>query len=429
MNKLDQLRSDIDGIDEQLAELFCRRMETARQIAAYKQANGLPILDAQREADVLSRRSAMVKDGSLLPHYLAFQQGLMDLSKTYQQSLLGGTPKLSLSEKLGYDIVLERGCLARAKDDLSLDRCVLIVTDDGVPPQYVDVVMSQCRNAFAIRVPQGEASKSPEMLFSLLRQMQERGMTRNDCVVAVGGGMVGDLAGFAASIYMRGIDFYNIPTTLLSQVDSSIGGKTAIDLDGVKNMVGTFYRPQTVLIDPDVLSTLPRRELAAGMAEVVKMALTCDEDLFTWFEQEDPFQHLNTVIAHSLPIKASIVVADETERGLRRVLNFGHTIGHAIEATHPHLLHGECVALGMLPMCSPEVRRRLIPVLQKIDLPITCAIDRQAIERVIWHDKKADSDGFTVTEVTDLGHFTMKHMGVDELVGRLNIIEKGVEAP
>ena len=184
-----------------------------------------------------------------------------------------------------YDIVIERGCLAKASALCNLDRKVLVVTDSGVPLEYAHAVADQCAEAHLAIVAQGEQSKSLEVFGRLLQTMIEAQFTRGDCVVAVGGGIVGDLAGFVAASYMRGVDFYNIPTTVLAQVDSSIGGKTAINLGGYKNMVGAFYQPRKVLIDLDVLHTLPRRQIANGLAEAVKLALTSDAQLFGLFEE------------------------------------------------------------------------------------------------------------------------------------------------
>ena len=189
-------------------------------------------------------------------------------------------------EKDSYDIILERGCLRRAGELLNLRRKVLIVTDDGVPAAYAQAVAAQSREAEILTLPRGESSKNFDSFREILRRMLAFGMTRKDCVAAVGGGVMGDMAGFAAGCYMRGVDFYNIPTTVLSQVDSSIGGKTAIDLEGIKNIVGLFYQPKRVLIDPEVLSTLPERQIANGLAEAVKMALCFDEAGFTLFESD-----------------------------------------------------------------------------------------------------------------------------------------------
>ena len=179
-----------------------------------------------------------------------------------------------------YDIVIERGSLTRAGEYLDLNRKVLIVTDNVVPAEYSKMVAACCREAHIYSFEPGEESKSIQTFEKLLVTMLRAGFSRKDCVVAVGGGVVGDIAGFTASAYMRGVDFYNIPTTVLSQVDSSIGGKTAVNLDCIKNIVGAFYQPKKVLIDVNVLKTLPARQIASGLAESVKMALTSDEELF-----------------------------------------------------------------------------------------------------------------------------------------------------
>ncbi|MBR3936018.1 MAG: 3-dehydroquinate synthase, partial [Oscillospiraceae bacterium] len=165
-----------------------------------------------------------------------------------------------------YDITIERGVLKRAGEIINLDRRVLIVTDSGVPEEYAKTVADQCKAPFVITVPMGEESKSLGTFEKLCAAMLEHGFDRSDCVVAVGGGVVGDLSGFAAASYMRGIDFYNIPTTVLSQVDSSVGGKTAVNFGKIKNIIGAFYQPKAVLIDPDTLKTLSERHFSNGLA-------------------------------------------------------------------------------------------------------------------------------------------------------------------
>lgn len=318
----------------------------------------------------------------------------------------------------GYDILLERGALARAGEFMNLARRVLIVTDSGVPAQYAATVAAQCGEPTVVTIPEGEASKCSDRFLELLGVLTEKGFTRTDCVVAVGGGVVGDLAGFAAACYMRGIDFYNIPTTLLSQVDSSIGGKTAIDFGGYKNIVGAFWPPRAVLIDPDTLTTLPARQVANGMAEAVKMALTHDPALFALFERGEQFSKIDTVIERSLLIKKSVVEQDEREGGLRRVLNFGHTLAHAIESAEDmaHFYHGECVAIGMLPMCGDEVRERLTPVLENLALPTAVSGDLDRILEALSHDKKADGKDIAVVTVPQVGTFEIKKLPLGDYV-------------
>ena len=315
----------------------------------------------------------------------------------------------------GYPIYMERGIIERAGEILSLNRKVLIVTDSGVPADYATRVAAQCKEAHIATVPEGEGSKSLSTLEVLLSVMLQNNFARTDCVIAVGGGVVGDLAGFAASTFMRGIDFYNVPTTVLSQVDSSIGGKVAVNFGGVKNVVGAFYQPKAVLIDPDVLATLPKRQIANGLAEAVKMAMTSDSELFEIFERGEALQNIDAVIERSLRIKKSVVEQDEKESGLRRILNFGHTLGHGIEAaSEGTLYHGECVALGMIPMCAPDVRARLLSVLQALDLPTQVEGDLETILNYTNHDKKCEGTSVNAVFVDAVGSYRIQKMPLAE---------------
>lgn len=320
-----------------------------------------------------------------------------------------------------YDIVLESGALGRAGELLNLRRRVLIVTDSGVPGRYAECIAAQCEKAVTVTVPQGEKSKCFDELQHILKAMLDNSFTRGDCVVAVGGGVVGDLSGFAASCYMRGVDFYNIPTTLLSQVDSSIGGKTAIDFEGVKNIVGAFYQPKKVIIDPEVLSTLSRRQLMAGLCEAIKMAATSDEELFSLIERSsDLTADLPQIIYRALMIKRSVVELDPRETGLRKILNFGHTIGHAIESFNEgRLLHGECVALGMLPMSETHPRARIKALLEKYGVPTEIEQSPEELLPYLMHDKKMAADGISAVVVEEVGSFTLCRMSAGEILSRL----------
>ncbi len=320
-----------------------------------------------------------------------------------------------------YPIYLERGALSRVGELFSLSRRVLVVTDDGVPAEYAATVAAVCAYPVTMTLPQGEETKCLAIYHRLLRRMVEEGFTRTDCVVAVGGGVMGDLAGFAAATYMRGIDFYNIPTTVLSQVDSSIGGKVAVDLDGYKNLVGAFYPPRAVLIDPDTLEPLPARQRANGLAEAVKMALTCDEKLFSRFEAADEQTHIEEIIEASLRIKRSVVEQDERENGLRKILNFGHTLAHAIESECglSGLYHGECVALGMLPMCAPAVQVRLRPVLERLGLPTVFSGDAERLIEAMRHDKKMAGDRITTVYVPAVGQWELREQPFEELCAQV----------
>lgn len=331
--------------------------------------------------------------------------------------------KTTLHMNLGensYDIIVERGALDKISEYFNIKRKVLIVTDSGVPTEYSEKVASQCDKPYIITIPQGEASKSFESYREILTVLCEKEFTRTDCVIAVGGGVCGDLAGFCAASYMRGIDFYNIPTTVLSQVDSSIGGKTAIDFGGYKNIVGAFHQPKGVVIDNNVLSTLPERRIADGLSEALKMAATYDEDLFGLFEKstkEEIFgDRIDEIIVGSLKIKKDVVEQDEKETGLRKILNFGHTVAHALESCEDFsgYFHGECVAIGMLPMCEGEVRERIKAQLLKIGLPVKPFGDKSKILAAISHDKKLAGTTLSAVYAPKIGSYEIRKVDLAE---------------
>lgn len=320
---------------------------------------------------------------------------------------------LSVSTRDGrYPIYLERGALFRAGELFQLSRRCMIVTDDNIPKEYLATLSRQCASPSVFVVPAGEGSKSLSSFEAVLGEMLDQGFTRSDCVIALGGGVVGDLAGFVASAFQRGVDFYNVPTTILSQVDSSIGGKVAVNFRGLKNMVGAFYPPKGVLIDPETLKTLPPRQIANGLAEAVKMALTFDEALFSLFETATPMENLDLIIEKSLLAKKKVVEKDEREGGLRKVLNFGHTVAHALESesrkSGDSLYHGEAVALGMIPMCSQEVRERLIFVLKKLGLPTQSSLSPEKLIEAMGHDKKMSGKQICLIRVDRIGSFRME---------------------
>ena len=220
-------------------------------------------------------------------------------------------------ENDSYNIVIERGVLARAAEIMNLGRRVLVVTDSGVPEEYVSIIVDASKEPVLVTLPEGETSKTLDNFGMLCRKMLDEGFNRKDCVVAVGGGVCGDLAGFAAACYMRGIDFYNVPTTLLAQVDSSVGGKTAVDLGDVKNIVGAFHQPKAVIIDPDVLKTLSPQQFACGAAEIIKMAMTFDKEWFEELRRDGVAADVDKHIAAAVRTKVRVVEEDEKEAGLR----------------------------------------------------------------------------------------------------------------
>ncbi len=329
-----------------------------------------------------------------------------------------------------YGITIGRNLLADADKYFDLNRNVLIVTDDNIPTEYSEKIKKCSKNGIIKIIPNGEKSKSFDGLETLLKTMLDNGFSRKDCVVAVGGGVVGDLAGFAAATYMRGIDFYNVPTTVLSQVDSSIGGKVAINFGGVKNIVGAFYQPKAVLIDTETLSSLPDRQIKNGLMEALKSGAIRDRELFEMFENTDK-PDITQIIYKSLTVKKNIVENDEKEKGERMLLNFGHTIGHGLEvAADGKLFHGEAVALGMYLISGNELRERLRKIYISLGMwdnlktvytdIITNKTDR--IRSAILHDKKAADGIFSAVVVENIGDGKIKKMTaeeIDSLIGGL----------
>ena len=327
---------------------------------------------------------------------------------------------MDLGER-SYPICIGSDLLYMAKEILNIKGRALILTDSGVPKEYAEAVLFSVGDGVIHTVEMGEGSKSLSTLEEVLLAASEMKLTRGDAIISVGGGVVGDLGGFAAAVYMRGIAFYNIPTTMLAMVDSSIGGKTAVNLGGLKNIVGAFHQPRGVLIDVDVLSTLEDRQVSAGLCEAVKMAATSDSELFEYFEgksREEIMKNAQSVIFRALSIKKAVVEKDERESDLRKVLNFGHTIGHGIEAeSGGALYHGECVALGMLPFSSDEVKERLLPVLCTLGLPIRFDGNIDKAIELSSHDKKAVGNSIEAVFVDKIGSFYFKRVTVDELYG------------
>ncbi|WKL56199.1 3-dehydroquinate synthase [Asticcacaulis sp. ZE23SCel15] len=320
-----------------------------------------------------------------------------------------------------YDVLVDTGLVSDVVSHVGpylKNKRVLIVCDANVDGLHADGVVAQFEAAgfktFKTVVPAGEQTKSWEGLETVTDAFVDAGLDRKDVVIALGGGVIGDLTGFAASIYMRGIDFIQIPTTVLAQVDSSVGGKTAIDHPRGKNLIGAFHQPRKVLCDLDVLSTLPAREIKCGYAEVIKYGLLGDKAFFEWLEINDQkvlsldTDAIKYAVARSVEMKAEIVAADEREGGKRALLNLGHTFGHALEAEvgfGDTLLHGEAVGIGMAMafrysaragLCPKAESDRAVAAIAQSGLPTTLAEIRNApfdADRLIehmGHDKKAE---------------------------------------
>lgn len=311
-----------------------------------------------------------------------------------------------------YTIVFKQHALDSFADwvheNWPLSKKIGIVSDSEVSRHYLEPIMTAltvkgytCRSFV---FPSGEENKSPENALNLLTFLASESFSKHDGLIALGGGVVGDLTGFVASIYMRGIDWLQVPTTLLAQVDSSVGGKTAINLPSAKNIVGSFYQPNGVWIDTMFLETLPQRQLASGMAEVIKIAALMDVSLWRKLEKSCLDTATSTDFTHwiyrSCQLKAQIVEQDEKDTGIRHLLNFGHTFGHALEqVTHyEKYFHGEAVAIGMMLILSLQtsseqtrvLETRMRQVLQQFHLPVTLPdeIDSVALWQALKLDKK-----------------------------------------
>ncbi|WP_072534349.1 3-dehydroquinate synthase [Lactiplantibacillus plantarum] len=313
-------------------------------------------------------------------------------------------------------------------------RQVAVVTDTNVGPYYAKLVTDELTAAgFKVRVmtvPAGEASKSWSQVQSLIDQLSAAHFSRSDGVIALGGGVVGDLAGFVASIYMRGIALIQVPTSLLAQVDSSVGGKTAIDLPTGKNLVGSFYQPDLVVIDPAILVTLPPRMLAEGYGEIVKCAALVGGDFWQSLQQITSVAAIlpaaPDLIAASVAFKARVVMADEHEQGQRQLLNFGHTIGHAVELlADGQLIHGEAVAIGLVQVCRLFAAHGLAPTsltstlkarLMAVGLPTELPpIAPQAVAAVMQHDKKVHGTALTWVYLSAVGQPHLYPIAVTDL--------------
>lgn len=328
--------------------------------------------------------------------------------------------RMELGER-SYDIIVKRGSLSKASQLANFNRKVMIISDNGVPEQYIKALHEQCAEAYTMVFEQGEATKSMDNWQKILTRMMELSFGRGDAVAAVGGGVVGDLAGFAAASYMRGVDYFQFPTTTLSQIDSSIGGKVAVNLGHTKNIVGAFHQPKLVVADPDTLKTLSPRHYSNGLAEALKTGLIGSSALLDLMEDETSIdENIEQVLYYSLRYKKGVVERDEKEQGERKLLNFGHTIGHGIEAATAEssepLLHGECVALGMLPMIETRMlQRRTISIMKKLNLPLSYKADPDTIMSYIKSDKKRHGGLITVVKVKTPGLGYLEDVPMQEL--------------
>ena len=307
---------------------------------------------------------------------------------------------------------------------------IAIISDSNVWPLYGDVVCSSLKKAgydsiISYVVPAGEPSKSGSTYLAVLEFLAQNQITRSDCVIALGGGVVGDLTGFVAATYLRGIDFIQIPTTLLAAVDSSVGGKTAIDLVAGKNLVGSFYQPRFVLCDTDTLDTLPVDVFRDGCAEVIKYSILYDAELFEHLKVSGIAFSREDVIARCVELKRNVVAEDEFDRGQRQMLNLGHTIGHGIEAMSNFMIpHGQAVATGMaivsraaaaLNILDCDICNEIIDLLKRFDLPVHTDYTAQDLYSFTLSDKKRSGATVNLIVPQDIGSCFIRPTSIDEL--------------
>jgi len=320
------------------------------------------------------------------------------------------------------------GCGERIREAVGLCRAA-VITDSTVAPLYLDTVEESLRNAgFSVSsfvFPAGEEHKTLSTLSEILEFLARERLTRTDCVVALGGGVTGDMAGFAAGVYLRGVRCVQLPTTLLAAVDSSVGGKTAVDLRAGKNLAGVFFQPAAVLCDTDCLKSLPADVFAGGAAEAIKTGILCDESLFDRFDTDQLQAGLSEIIARCVAFKGSVVEQDEFDTGLRRTLNLGHTAGHAIEQCSGYTIaHGHAVAIGTvliaraaeaLGWCETPCADRIAAVLARSGLPVSTTYGAGELADAALADKKRTGGDITLVIPRRIGECFLKKIPVAEL--------------
>lgn len=348
--------------------------------------------------------------------------------------------RITVNASTIYDVMIEKGaidCVGEYALESGLSGRACIISDSNVAPIYMERVKNSLeKSGFSVCeyvFPAGEASKNAQTFVDILNFLAENHLSRKDTLFALGGGVTGDLTGFSAAAYMRGIKFVQIPTSLLAAVDSSVGGKTGIDLAAGKNLAGAFYQPRFVVFDPDVLKTLPGEYFSDGMAEVIKYAMIRGRDIDRLI-LEDTHKNLEEIITRCIEIKRDIVSEDEFESGVRQILNFGHTAGHAIEAEADYKLsHGRCVAMGMYivtkawekrGLCKKGTCETLLKMLEKFSLEISCSYSPQTLTKRAESDKKASRDGVNLIVPVSLGECEIVKISMNEF---MSILEEGME--
>lgn len=324
---------------------------------------------------------------------------------------------VNLKDK-SYEVIVERGIIKNITPYVDIEKKFLIVSDDRIPNVYINTIKKQLRKVDVFIFPHGENNKSLKNYQLVIDKLIQGDYSRKDYIIALGGGVVTDLAGFVASTYKRGMNLINIPTTTLAMVDASVGGKVALNFDKLKNVIGSFYHPNCILIDIDTLETLPKRHYINGVIEALKTGMIGDKELYNIFFNGDYRDHIEEIIYRSLQYKIKIVEQDEKEENIRKVLNFGHTFGHAYETYFlmKNYLHGEAVALGIVTISKDKPYLEDIKkIFTKWGIKLNINVEKDKIINIIRNDKKCDDDIVDLIIVDEIGKSKIVPTKIEDL--------------
>lgn len=326
------------------------------------------------------------------------------------------TIRISLQES-SYDVYIDKGLLSNVDKYIDCKKEYVIITDSNIPKQYIMSFSNKLTIKDTIVLKPGESLKCFSQVQYITNRLLGNKIPRSITLIAIGGGVIGDLTGFVASIYMRGVDYIQVPTSLLSQVDSSVGGKVGINTETMKNSVGSFYQPKMVLIDPNTLDTLEERHFNNGMAELIKHGLIAGKSLFKELFANKPKHQIEELIIKSITIKKDIVSQDVKDKGIRQLLNYGHTIGHAIEQHSKYrLLHGESISIGMSLMAKDtDYEKELQDILNKYNLPTSYEYNKEDLMKYIRTDKKVTEKMLNLILVKEVGKGFVKTISVENM--------------
>lgn len=412
--KLAKLRKQIDEIDRRIVQLLSERFKLTQSVSEYKKENNLSVLDANREQALLAEVMRRGKKLGLRDEFidklfsLILEESRWQQEKKMRKELMKKLQFVSKSEKK-WKVIVGNSLIQRLPRlvDLTGYTKIGIVMDGQVGELYEKVIVKALEkdalDPLIFKIKPGEQSKSLGETSRIYEALLNGHFDRKSVLVAFGGGVVGDLTGFVAATYMRGIDVVQIPTTLLAQADAAIGGKTGVNFNGSKNIIGSFHQPQAIISDISLLKTLSKRELRSGLAEVVKYGLIKDKSIFELLERKGidlSEDDLELLVVISTNIKGKIIEKDEQEKtGLRAQLNFGHTLGHAVESVgNGEYTHGEAISIGilfaskisyLLQMIHKSEYNRVVELVKKLNLPVACSLSRDELLKKIVYDKKS----------------------------------------